>query len=120
MDSRHYANVPANFPVGKYIADLDECLLLDDSHGPLDLRGADAKSSAELQEFQGTGGKVMRLTLESAVARLATIPDAAHVLVPLDSMPVIDSDGPAVEKAFWRVDLQPQWVAHRLFFAKAQ
>lgn len=56
---------------------------------------------------------------ESTV-RLATIPDAAHVLVPLISMPVIDSDGPAVEKAFWRVDLQPQWVAHRLFFAKAQ
>jgi hypothetical protein len=86
----------------------------------LTLESESMRVSAELQEFQGTGGKVMRLTLESAVARMATIPDAAHVLVPLNSMPVIDSDGPAVEKAFWRVDLQPQWVAHRLFFAKAQ
>jgi hypothetical protein len=118
LDGRHYASLAATIPVGKYADEVIECLLLDDSHGPLDLKAADARSSAELQEFQHTGGQIERLTLESAVARLATLPDAAHVLVPLNSLPVVEGGGSAVEKTMWRIDLQPKWVAHRLFFAE--
>lgn len=118
LTATHYANVPATLQIGRCLADLKDSLLLDESHGPLDLSAADALSSANLQEFRNTGGEIVRLTLEPVVVRLATLPDAAQVLVPLDRLPDIGTDGPVVGKLVWRVDLQPTWVAHELFFAK--
>lgn len=118
LDGIHYVNVPAALPLDKYVTEINQSLLLDDSHGPLDLGSANAKSSADRQEFRNTGGTITRLTLEPTVSRLATMPDAARVLIPLNSMPIVDSSGSAVEKAIWRIDLQPAWVAHDLFFVK--
>ncbi len=67
QDPRHYTSLPASFPIDAYVSELNDCLLLDDSHGPLDFSAADAQSSAELQEFQNVGGRIVRLTLEPFV-----------------------------------------------------
>ncbi|MCS7469327.1 hypothetical protein NZK35_21970 [Stieleria sp. ICT_E10.1] len=117
QDPRHYTSVPASFPIDAYVAELHDCLLLDDSHGPLDLSAADAQSSAELQEFRNVGGRISRLTLEPFVSRFATMPDQASALVPLNRLPSIDARGTPIDKLIWRVDLEPDWVAHRMFVA---
>lgn len=120
QEPRHYSGVPASFPIDRFMTELNDCLLLDASHGPLDLSAADAQSSAQMQEFQHVGGRISKLTLEPFVSRFATMPDEAHVLVPLNRLPSIDSRGEPVNKVIWRLDLQPDWVAHRLFFAAGE
>ncbi|QDV45649.1 hypothetical protein Enr13x_55280 [Stieleria neptunia] len=117
QDPRHYTSLPAPFPIDAYLSELHDCLLLDDSHGPLDLSAADAQSSAELQEFQNVGGRITRLTLEPFLSRFATMPDQASALVPLNRLPSIDARGAPIDKLIWRVDLEPDWVAHRMFVA---
>ncbi|QEF98472.1 hypothetical protein Mal15_25240 [Stieleria maiorica] len=117
QDPRHYTSLTATFPIDDYLADLKDCLLLDDSHGPLDLSAADALSSAELQEFQTVGGRIAGLTLEPFVSRFATMPDQASALLPLNRLPNIDARSAPAEQMIWRVDLEPQWVAHSMFVA---
>ncbi|WP_182867473.1 hypothetical protein [Stieleria mannarensis] len=117
QDPRHYTSLPTTFPIHDALADLMDCLLLDDSHGPLDLSAADASSSAKLQEFQAVGGRITRLTLEPFVARFATMPDQASALVPLNRLPSIDTQSPPAQQMIWRVELEPEWVAHRMFIA---
>lgn len=118
QDPRHYTNLPATFGIEKYRQELDQCLLLDDLHGPLDLPSADAMTSAKFQEFDRVGGSIAGLTLEPYLTRFATLPDGAHDLVPLNRLPAIDVRGPAIEKVIWRVDLKPEWVAHQYFLAR--
>ncbi|MCA9139639.1 MAG: hypothetical protein KDB00_22855 [Planctomycetales bacterium] len=118
QDPRHYTNMPATFPIEKYLDEVKQSLLLDDSHGPLDLDSADAITSAELQEFDSVGGSIVALTLEPFLSRFATMPDAAHTLVPLNRLPAIDVRGDAIDKIIWRVDMKPDWVAHRYFLAR--
>ncbi|MCO8124382.1 hypothetical protein NHH03_21765 [Stieleria sp. TO1_6] len=120
QDRRHYGNLPADVPLAKFIDELDHNLLIDESHEPLSWSAADAKSAAEMQDFRAVGGRIVQLTLESAMTRFATLPDAAHVMIPLDRVPEIEDQGKPLEKAIWRIQAKPDWVAHSLFFAKLE
>ncbi|MEO1526130.1 MAG: hypothetical protein AAFX06_11890 [Planctomycetota bacterium] len=112
---RYYTNLVADFPAEMAVREMKESLLIDESHGPLSYSSADAISSAALGEFQAVGGKIKRLTPEASVTRIATIPDVAHALVPLNAVPVIDSRMTPLQQLLWRVELEPTWVSHRLF-----
>ena len=118
QDARHYSNLVVSFSLEREIEQLRESLLVDDSHPPLSYSAADAISAAERNEFEFVGGTVRRLTLEASVTRLATLPDVAHPLVPLNRLPAIDQNTPRLSQVMWRLDVDTDWVSHRMFVAK--
>lgn len=117
--SRHYVNVNGSLDITKEVAFVEDSLLVDSDHAPLDWPSADAISATRLHEFAMVGGAVKRLSMESLVSRIATLPDVASELVPLDMMADVESKVPHFDRAIWRVDVTPEWVAHPLFVATA-
>ncbi|MEL6109574.1 MAG: hypothetical protein AAFU85_26490 [Planctomycetota bacterium] len=113
--NRHYTNLVVDFPLDAAIGAMNEALLIDDTHGPLNFSSADALSSAKMGDFQGIGGKIKRLTPEASVTRIATLPDVAHPLIPLNGLPVINYQMQPIQQLMWRLDVEPIWVSHRLF-----
>lgn len=115
VQTGHYANVPVPLSSEAEVADLRRSLVVDDQHGPLTVRAADAVSAAELHDYLAVAGPIQEVHLESLVTRFAGLPDVAYPLAPLGAVPPIDSQVAPLQQTLWRLDLKPQWAAHKYF-----
>ena len=118
--ARGYTNIDSTLALDTEMQFLRNSLLIGTEHPPLDYAAADADSSAERHEFSMVGGEVSKVWMEPLVTRIATIPDVAHMLVPLGSLAPINPERPAMGQTLWRIDIKPQWVVHPLFVAVAK
>ena len=119
FDSGVYGNVPIDLPVEAEVDDLRTALVADDSHPPLTLEAAGAVSAATLSDYDSVAGLVEKVHLESPVTRFAGLPDVAHTLVPLGSLPELDRQTDTLTQTCWRIDLKPLWARQKYFTVRA-
>lgn len=116
--ARTYANVPATADLAAQISSLKSDLLVTDSAPPLSLATATSLYSADRGDLAAVGGDLVGHHLEAVITRFASLPNAAHILVPLGVLPREDLDQDLLPQMLMRFDLQPTWVQHDHFFAE--
>jgi hypothetical protein len=105
-----YISSPSPKPRKAQLDDLRSLLMITDSHGPLTLEAANAITSAEYADYESVGGVVAEIHLESLVTRFATMPDIAHVLVPLGNSAKLTTLTFPRKQVCWRLNINPQWA----------
>ena len=114
-DQRIYATINSNFYPQTAVDSLVGDLFVGNDQPPLSIAAAHALVTAQNNVFELTGGAIENLHVEAMTSRFGKLTTEMGAFYPLGDLPM---DKVKLSDTLLRIDLKPEWVQHKYFFAK--
>ena len=116
-DQRIYATINSNFYPQTAVDSLVGDLFVGNDQPPLSIAAAHALVTAQNNVFELTGGAIENLHVEAMTSRFGKLTTEMGAFYPLADLP---TDKVKLSDTLIRIDLKPDWVQHKYFFAKVK